>query len=176
MLIIPCSKEMVKKIFRILIKSVAYFVLFILVYFIFAYGLSSIPVNPDFRQSQKEVVEVYILTNGIHADIVVPARNKYMDWSAFVKQSDTKGKGVDAKNIAFGWGDKGFYLETPTWGDLKLSTAFKALLYLSTSAMHVTFYGDLNESASCRKISISKESYISLTKYIVNSFDLNEQG
>jgi uncharacterized protein (TIGR02117 family) len=167
---------MLRQIFRILVKSLAYFALFILVYFLFAYGLSSIPVNSNFKQSENDGVEVYILTNGVHADIVVPVRNQYMDWSTFVNQSDTKAGGTDAKNIAFGWGDKGFYLNTPTWPDLKFSTAFKALFYLSSSAMHVTFYSDLKESASCRKISITNESYINLTKYIVNSFDLNEEA
>ena len=31
--------------------------------------------------------------------------------------------------MAFGWGDKGFYLETKSRVELKFSTAFKAALY-----------------------------------------------
>lgn len=49
-----------------------------------------------------------------------------MDWSQKIPFSQTKGKSTDFNYIAFGWGDKGFYLDTPTWADLKFSTAFKA--------------------------------------------------
>ena len=52
---------------------------------------------------------------------------------------NTKSKDSTAEYLAFGWGDKGFYLDTPEWSDLKASTAFKAAFALGNSAMHTTF-------------------------------------
>jgi hypothetical protein len=53
--------------------------------------------------------------------------------------------------LAFGWGDKGFYLNTPEWADLKVSTALNAAFGLSSSAIHSTFYKKLRENETCKK-------------------------
>ena len=92
-----------------------------------------------------------------------------MDWTTKLSPEDFQ-KG-ELNYVAFGWGDKGFYLNTPTWADLKFSTAFNALFWLSTSAMHVTYYNNepiIDENA--RKLSISIEQYKRLVDYINNSF------
>ena len=159
-----------KKIIRWTLKSLGVFILLIVLYFISAFGLSSISVNSDFKQCEKDAVEIHLLTNGVHTDIVLPFQNQYMDWSKFVNSADTKSGDSSALNVAFGWGDKGFYLQTKTWDDLKFSTAFNALFYLSSSAMHVTFYNRLLETESCRKICITKESYLKMVSYIIESF------
>lgn len=75
-----------------------------------------------------------------------------------------------------GWGDKGFYLETPTWADLKVSTAVRAAFGLSTTALHTTYYKTMLESQDCRKIVISKKHYLQLVKYINSSFDMEQDG
>jgi uncharacterized protein (TIGR02117 family) len=99
-----------------------------------------------------------------------------MDWSKWVNPSHTKSGDSSAVNVAFGWGDKGFYLETKTWDELKLSTACKAVFYLGSSAMHVSFHKKLRETASCRKICVSKESYLKLVEHITESFDADSVG
>jgi hypothetical protein len=90
-----------------------------------------------------------------------------MDWRKWVNPSHTKSGDSNVANVAFGWGDKGFYLETKTWDELKFSTAFKAVFYLGSSAMHVSFHKKLRETASCRKICVSKESYLKLVALYV---------
>ncbi len=142
----------IRKFLRETLKIIGAFILIIIVYFISALGLSHVTVNSDFKQWEKDAVEIYILTNGVHTDLVLPLQNEYKDWSKFVNPADTKSGNPSAINVAFGWGDKAFYLETKTWDDLKFKTAFNALFYLSSSAMHVTFYDRLRETESCKKI------------------------
>jgi uncharacterized protein (TIGR02117 family) len=163
-------KAYLRKFLKITLRSVGVLVLFVLVYWATAYILSAIPVNSGFKQCEKDAVEIYILTNGVHTDLVLPLKNEIKDWTAVVNPADTKSGAARARFVAFGWGDKGFYLNTPTWGDLKFSTAFNAMFYLSTTAMHVTFYENMNESKSCKKIRITKASYNKLIKYINKSF------
>ena len=167
---------MIKKITHWTLKIIGGTILLIAIYFIAAFGLSSIPVNSDFEQCEKDAIEIYILRNDVHTDIVLPFQNQYMDWGKFVKPADTKSGSDSALYVAFGWGDKGFYLHTKTWDDLKFSTAFNALFYLSSSAMHVAFYNKLRETESCRKICINKESYLKLVNYISGSFSLDSLG
>ena len=166
----------IRKILKPFLKTVGAIFLFIVVYFLAALLIPCISVNSDFKQCNKDGVEIYILTNGIHTDVVCPVKNQYKDWSAFISPLDTKGGDTLVNNIAFGWGDKGFYIETKSWAELKFSTAFKAVFFLSTSAMHISFHKGLEESESCRKICISKESYARLTDYIEKSFALGQNG
>ena len=158
------------------VTVLVFFIFSVCLYFVGAFVLSSVPVNADFKACEKDSVEIHILTNGVHTDLVLPYRNQYMDWSEWVNPSQTKSGDSSAVNVAFGWGDKGFYLETKTWDELKLSTAFKALFYLGSSAMHVSFYQKLRETESCRKICVSKENYLKLVQYISQRFETDSMG
>ncbi|TGE08675.1 TIGR02117 family protein [Hymenobacter fodinae] len=121
-------------------------------------------------------VDIYIYSNGVHTDIVVPARSEYIDWTETILLKNTQSNDPTMQYIGFGWGDKGFYLDTPTWAELKASTAFKAMFYLGTSAMHTTFYREMHESEDCVKISISHNDYRKLIQYIQDSFRYDALG
>lgn len=163
-----------KKFLKITLRVVLGIIAFIALYLLAAFGLSKIAVNAEPATAQ--TIDIYILTNGVHTDVVVPVRNDQIDWSKEVKFENTISKDTTAKLIAFGWGDKGFYLNTPTWADLKFSTAFKAAVALSTSAIHATYHKQLAGNSSCKKIAISKDQYARLIAYIQNSFQRNADG
>ena len=157
------------KIIKKLLKYLAIFILSLLMYLLIVTLLSFVSVNEDFAENQQEI-PIYILTNGVHTDVVLPIKNEHYDWSNKLKFEHTKSKDTTYQYVALGWGDKGFYLETPTWDDLKASTAIKAATGLSSSAMHVTFYKHLKENKSCKKIQISLENYQNLIAFINESF------
>ncbi len=157
------------KIIKKLLKYIAIFILSLVTYLLVVTLLSFVSVNADLVENQKEI-PIYILTNGVHTDVVLPIKTEYHDWTSQFKFEHTKSKDTTYQYVALGWGDKGFYLETPTWADLKASTAVKAATGLSSSAMHVTFYKSLKESKSCKKIQISLENYKKLISYINESF------
>ncbi len=174
----------IKTIFRFL----GIVVMTIILYVIMAFASSYIPINTDFENCKnlknnaentpETCIEVFLLTNGVHTDIVLPTKNANKDWTKSISPMTTKTDNSSSKFVAFGWGDKGFFLETPTWSDLRVSTAFNALFYLGSATMHTTFYkeSELQENASCKKISISKENYQKLVNFIENSFKTTENG
>jgi len=147
---------------------------FIIIYVLATLGLSHITVNPDPEKS--EDVEIFINSNGVHTDVVVPIRNDVKDWSEHILFSHTKANDSLMRYVAFGWGDKGFYLDTPEWSDLKASTAAKAAFYLGTSAMHTQFYRSVKIDDDCVRLTISKKDYQELVKYIEESFALDRDG
>lgn len=124
--------------------------------------------NPD--------VTVYILGNGVHTDIVMPVKTDCKDWSQSILYKNTRNNDTTLQYLAIGWGDKGFYLKTPTWADLKFSTAFNAAFGLSTAAMHATFYKSLKEGDECIKLDIDKEQYQRLITFIENSLQTDSLG
>ncbi|PZP52690.1 MAG: TIGR02117 family protein [Pseudopedobacter saltans] len=163
-----------KRIFKIFLKVVIGFIGFVILYLLVQYCLSRITVKKE--PGTKEEVTIYILTNGVHTDIVVPIKSDQYDWSQQVKFSNTRSQDTSFNYLAMGWGDKGFYLETPEWKDLKASVAFKAAFGLGSTAIHATFYKTMIVSDSCRQIMISKAQYQRLIDYITGSFERDANG
>lgn len=165
---------MLKKTVNVLGRSILLIVGLLVLYVAAAWLLPKISVNNDHKQAVQR--SMYILTNGVHTDLVLPVQSPEIDWRKLVPVDNTQAKDTATQWLAFGWGDKGFYLETPTWADLKFSTAIKAAFGLSTTAIHATYYRSLIENEECKRIAISTEHYQELVDYIRQSFQQDEQG
>ena len=88
-------------------------------YFLIAVVLSIMSTSPGELVCNKDK-EIFITTNGIHLDIVIPKDYIKIEIQRELQINET------VKYVSFGWGDKAFYLETPTWNDLTVKTAIKA--------------------------------------------------
>lgn len=163
-----------KRYLKFIFYPILTFIAIILIYLLSAYALSRITVDAEPNTSQD--VGIYILTNGVHTDIVVPIKSNQIDWSKEIKYSNTVLKDTVMNYLAMGWGDKGFYLETPEWADLKFRVAFNAAFALGNTAIHATFYNKMTENESCKKIMISKKQYTRLIDYIDGSFQKDDNG
>lgn len=158
-----------------LLKVVGIILGIVIIYVILGLLIPYIPVSAK-DDGQKKEVPIYIYTNGVHTDIVMPVKNDLQDWSRKIPFANTKSKKTDYQYVGIGWGDKGFYLDTPTWADLKLSTAVKAAFWLSDSAMHCTYYNTMKEGEDCKMIMISRGQYENLVKYVEDKFDRDQNG
>ncbi len=168
------AKKIIKKTSSFLFHFVEAFFLFIFLYIILTFLISRIPINAEPQSSAD--VEIYILTNGVHTDIVVPAKNEIKDWTKKFSYENTLGKDTNNRLLALGWGDKGFYLETPQWSQLKASVAFNAATGLSSSAIHATYYYELKETETCIKLKISSNQYKRLVNFVLKTVKSNEDG
>ena len=154
-----------KKLKRLLLVLLI-FPIFIVLYLLIALILSNIPVNTN-QLTKNKTHKIYLSTNGVHLDIVVNKNdidNIMLNRMALVD---------DYQYYAFGWGEENFYLNTPTWDDLTISTAFKAMFLKSSTIIHLTRYH--NNQADWVSIKITDEKLRALTKYINESFVLNKQ-
>ena len=162
---------------RYTLYSVLGILLFVCIYLIVAFFVSKIPVNSDVNLTKSDrKVKIYLLSNGVHTDIVLPVNNSIVRWDTIFPIKNTRGKYTDAKYIAIGWGDKGFYLNTPTWGDLTFSTAFKAVSGLSSTALHTTYYKEVTLGENCVSLKVSKKDYCLLKRYILHSLKYNKRS
>ncbi|EJL74465.1 hypothetical protein PMI13_01205 [Chryseobacterium populi] len=157
------------------LKIIGIIIGIVVLYAALGYFLPFIEVSAK-DDGEKKVIPVYIYTNGVHTDIVMPVKNDVQDWSAKIPFSNTRSRRTDYQYIGVGWGDKGFYLDTPTWADLKFSTAFKAAFWLSESAMHCTYYESMKEGADCKMMMISRTQYKNLVQFVENKFDKDRNG
>lgn len=132
-----------------------------------------IPVNTDYVYNKNEI-QFFVISNGVHTDICLPVKNEIYDWSSFIAVQDFKGLYSNPKFVGIGWGDKGFYLETPTWADLKFTTAVNAIFIPSETAMHITYYDQVPvESERVVRCSMSEDEYLNLIEYVKASFEKN---
>jgi uncharacterized protein (TIGR02117 family) len=167
---------MLKRIIKILSKFVLILFVFIGIYLLAAFTLPYITVNNSFTHAEKGI-KLFILSNGVHTDLVVPAKTTYKDWTQDFPKDTFGVKDSSFSYIAFGWGDKGFYLYTPTWNDLTFSTAFKAAFGLSETAMHVRYTKKQNSKReNCAEVSIDPNYYLKLVSSIENSFEKKENA
>ena len=71
------------------------------------------------------------------------------------------------KYLSFGWGDKGFYFDTPTWAELTAKTALSAAFIPTPTAMHVTTLKTTPQVGEMiRKVTISKNQLLAMEMYI----------
>lgn len=118
---------------------------------------------------------VYVRTNGIHTDLILPTETETCDWKDFIPTEDYPNNST-FRYIAIGWGDKGFFLDTPTWADLKFSTAFNAMFINSPTAMHVEYLEhEPAISESCKKVKMEKRRYPELIAFIRSTFRTQDQ-
>ncbi|MFT4522083.1 MAG: hypothetical protein ACI8ZN_001022 [Bacteroidia bacterium] len=108
---------------------------------------------------------VYIRTNGMHADLILPIESNQYDWNELlhIKQRTNN---QDLRYVSFGWGDQGFYFGTPTWDDLSFKTAASALFWPTPSAMHVTGYQQVTANENTVKLKISTEQLDGLNTFV----------
>ena len=131
--------------------------------------LRYIPVNRSYLPP-KEGIEVFVFSNGMHTDFIVPAVSNEINWHTWVNPNDFN----DPKNpdyMSIGWGDKGFYLDIPTWDDLTFSIAAKAILLPSPTAMHVTYiYRKPIPNKHTKRLVLTSQQYLILIEHIKDSF------
>ena len=133
---------------------------------------SLVPVNDDWTEPG-EGVTIYIASNGVHADVIMPAVAQGLDWRPFVPKTDFASAGTNARWVAFGSGEERVYLETPRWRDITPRTIWSALTG-GKRVMHVEWVEDPTYAA--REIRLRPEEYRRLWAAIRADFQLDGSG
>ena len=91
-----------------------------------------IPVNNDFSPAE-DGITIFLVSNPVHVDLLLPVRTKTIDWRTQFPEECFPDLPCSTTHVAIGWGNKQFFIETPTWSDLRVATAARALLWRSTA-------------------------------------------
>lgn len=158
---------------RWLLRGVLSAVALVALYFATAEIGTRIAVNGDADPDAGDI-DVYLVSNGVHVDIWVPSRRPERDWTAWLPAA------VPARSwgyVAFGWGDREFFLSVPTWDDLTLGVAVRGALLPTPAAMHVlAFDGPPNVDDAVHRLSITSRQYTDLVAFIDSGFRLDADG
>lgn len=175
---VPTSESKIKRISNVIWKFTKRFFMVlgisIVVYFFFAYVLSRITVEG--KNEKNASIEIWLMKSGVHTDFVVPVKTKIKDWSQEFPYENTNAKDTTTPLIAIGWGDKNFYMNTPTWADLTFKTAISAMAGLGSSSIHATYYYYILSDRPVISLKLSENQYRKLVKYIEASLYRNKKN
>lgn len=147
-----------------------------ILYLLAALLLGAIPANRGWEEP-KDGVTIYLRTNGVHTWIVVPKVTPEMDWRPFAPGAHLKDpRWGAADHVALGYGNRTFYLETPTWGDLTMKNAFLAMFGQGRSLVHADHTHRPKPDEWQRPLRISREQYGRLARHMARSFQRDALG
>ena len=140
-----------------------------LAYLIAAAVGALVPRNAAWNEPRQGVL-IFVRTNGVHADLVLPASAAGLDLYRLVPPADIRDPARAGGWVAFGWGQREFYLETPRWADLTAENAIRSVVG-GNALIHAEHLGQPRISPAMRPIRLDPESYrrlvISMSRYFV---------
>ncbi len=93
---------------------------------------------PGWRPRPATGVTIFVESNGIHTGIVVPKQAAGVDWRPLMPAGHLADPRYGAYDyLSFGWGEQAFYLETPTWADVRPQTILHAAIGSDRTLVHV---------------------------------------
>lgn len=144
-------------------------------YVLAAFGLALVPVNGDYVEPS-EGIDVFLLSNGIHVDFLLPAETPVQSWHLELPPADFAGARDGWPYVLLGWGNRRFYLETPTWADLELGTALQAV-WPGATVVHAEYMrAPPLEGDSCRRVRLGPEAYGKLCRFVREAFRRDPLG
>lgn len=129
---------------------------------------STLPRN-DAAQEASDGVTIMVETNGTHTGIVMPVVTAEKDWRETFPSAIVRPDGRIPTHVAVGWGEREVFLNVPTWGDLKPSTALRIAILGGDPVMRVSHYVRPAPSVSHRPVTISREAYARMVAAIEKS-------
>ena len=143
----------------------------LVIIFVFIYGFltllgATLPVNQG-RSVPSEGERIYLVNNGYHIALVLPRDScPYRD--IFDASLNLSGPGG---YFYFGWGDRQFYLGTPTVRNIDWSMAAKALFIPSSSVLEVLYIHKISPNKpGVTSLLVTEDELESLYKYIQEAF------
>ena len=126
----------------------------------------ALPVNAGWRPPAQGV-PVYVESNGIHVSLVLPKVAAGVDWRGWASGADLADpRYARYDHVAIGWGERTFFLGTPTWADVRLSTILRAAVGSDATLLHVEHVPAPALGDRVRRVMLRPQEYRRLARVI----------
>lgn len=130
----------------------------------------SVETNTGWR-APADGIRIAVSSNGVHTGLIVPVVAAGVDWRDLIRPEDLGDPRYAAyPAIEIGWGERAFYLETPTWADVRPGTVFAAAIGSDRTVMHVDHLPFPASGPDTRVVTLRPEEYRRLARFIHASF------
>ncbi|MEP2235079.1 MAG: DUF2459 domain-containing protein [Alteripontixanthobacter sp.] len=142
----------------------------ILLFMLAGWAGSAIVRNGDWTEPARNQphVEIMVETNGLHTGIVVPVVNLQKDWREDFPTARRPAQPYNAlpTHLAFGWGEREVFLNTPSWSDLSPATALRVVTTGGDGLLRIGHYVRPAPSEYHRPLRIRPREYARLVSEI----------
>lgn len=120
--------------------------------------------------------EILVLANPIHTDIAFPADPDVLERLGFAAEDGLEFDHPGLHWVHMGWGSRRFYIETPTWGDLRAGPVLAAFT-VDESAMHVEMAGEIDRTIDgVLPIAVDEVAMFAMLDEALATFQRDGQG
>lgn len=128
----------------------------------------AIPANRAWRPPAPAAgVTIWVESNGIHTSLILPKVAAGIDWRDLAQARDLADPRYAAfPYAAFGWGERAFFLETPTWRDVRPATVLAAALGSTRTLIHVDHVPRPQPGDGARPIVLRPDEYRRLAAFV----------
>lgn len=131
-----------------------------------------VPVNRSWEEPARGTT-IYLRSNGLHVDIVMPAVAQGLDWRPYFPRRDFADAPDSPRWFGFGAGEQAVFLDTPGWADLTPRTLWSAVTG-GQRVMHVD--RTLKPGTGLVAIRLRPEEYRRLWAAVRAQLDLTPRG
>ncbi len=126
-------------------------------------------------------VKIYVTSNGVHTDLVVPAVTATKNWLDYLKIETQAAAIFNSAHgsdgwVSLGWGERTFYLEVGDWDNLTLARVWRALFNSPGTLMHVGLYTEAYLKKYALPLMICRKDLILMEEMATASFALDSSG
>ncbi|MDX2098830.1 MAG: TIGR02117 family protein [Leptolyngbyaceae cyanobacterium bins.59] len=148
----------------------------VLVSFVMVLAIGYFTPTQWFTPQETCTVTLYVSSDNFHTNLILPVQNERFDWRQRLglSMADTG----QYRYLGFGWGERAFYVETPSWDQVNVWNALRALFWLNSAAMNVYGYPDVPQSAGntfVRPLKLSQSQYERLIQFLDGSFQRDDR-
>ncbi len=121
---------------------------------------------------------IYVVGDGMHTNFWIPVRSPIFDWTQQVREVGKQPLSA-YRYLQFGWGDRIFYMETPSWSEVRPTNALRALFAPhNAAALLLKGYDRPPQSGpeTVRCLNLSPADYLALMAFLQASLQRDAQG
>jgi uncharacterized protein (TIGR02117 family) len=118
-------------------------------------------------------IQIYVAGEAAHVNLVVPVKTAAYDWGDFLDLPKLGRQPETYRYLKMGWGDRDFYMNTPSWGEVQLTNALRALFAPNNAAaLYVQGYAEVPQGmgVEVKCLRLSQADYLKLVAFLQASF------
>src|SRR5690348_8612996 len=165
-MILHAMRVLIRALLILLCMPIAAFVVYV------AAAFGALLLAPQVTEAESGIV-LYACDNGVHTDLVVPVAAGGTDWRTMFMAEAFGGPTDGYDHLGIGWGSRDFYVNTPTWSDVKLATTVKSVLWDET-VLHVEYRPRPTAAEPCREWRTDEAAYGRIAGFIRDSLRLSQ--
>ena len=126
----------------------------------------AVPTNAGWRKPA-DGIQIFVESNGVHVGLILPKVAAGIDWRGAAPATDLSDPRYGAfDHLAIGWGERGFFLGTPTWADVRPGPILHAAFGSDETLVHVEHVPLPSLSRDVRAITLRPDEYRRLAAFV----------